>query len=197
MRCDMRGHLPASRATKRQRRRPENEPRYCRARRRAAHCSAKASASFTRCLQCFRRPDDASVIAFCEHVPWPGHSTPRRPAKTAQPPAVVPASKAKQPWKYLLGSACRTARTAHLRGPGSPHPNRLVSACRGLRKSARKSERRVAAQRAPTGTSRQASPPSPAPPAPTEHCSTRPTIRHRPRPIHCRARPAPRPARRP
>ena len=57
----MRGHLPASRATKRQRRRPENEPRYCRARRRPAHWSAKASASSARCLRS-SAPDAASIL---------------------------------------------------------------------------------------------------------------------------------------
>ena len=57
----MRGHLPASRATKRQRRRPENEPRYCRACLRAAPCSAKqASASSAPCLQS-SAPDAAST----------------------------------------------------------------------------------------------------------------------------------------
>ena len=58
-------------------------------------------------------------------------------------------------------------------------------------------EQRVAIQRGLPGARRQPLPPNPAPPAPTERCSTRPTSRHRPRPIHCRAPPAPRPARKP
>ena len=78
------------------------------------------------------------------------------------------------------------------------HPNRLVSACWRVSESG--SDFSISGLRhdaALPGTRRQPLPPSPAPPARTERCSTLPTSRHRPLPIHCRAPPAPMPARKP
>ena len=79
----MRGHLPASRATKRQRRRPENEPRHCRACRRAAPCSAKQARAFSKqasasCAPCLRSsaPDAASVSRSAIVSLAPVHTSP-------------------------------------------------------------------------------------------------------------------------
>ena len=67
-----------------------------------------------------RTPPASRVWRTC---PWPGRSTPRRPAKTAQPPAVIPAAVAQgTPWKYALGSAYRTVRAGLLAGAGLGRP---------------------------------------------------------------------------
>ncbi len=191
----MRGHLPASRAAKRQRRRPENEPRHCRACRRAAHCSAKpasasskqASASCAPCLH--SSAPDAASLSRLANMPS-RRSTPRRPAKTAQPPPVIPAPS----HKARLGNMYWAALS---HGAHRLTPTGLFLLVGGFKNWFGFLEQRVAIQRGLPGTRRQPLPPNPAPPAPTERCSTRPTSRHRPRPIHCRAPPAPRPARRP
>jgi hypothetical protein len=78
----MRGHLPTSRATKRQRRRWENEPRHCRACR-SAPCSAKqasassklAGASSAPCLG-ISAPDAASVLRLANMSVAPVHTSP-------------------------------------------------------------------------------------------------------------------------
>ena len=78
-----------------------------------------------------RTPPASRVWRTC---PWPVRSTPRRPANTAQAPAVIPAAIAQgTPWKYTDWAAL-IARcvAACLRGRiGPPRPNRLGSACWG------------------------------------------------------------------
>ena len=130
----MRGHLPASRAAKRQRRRPENGPgiaapagvprpvppnRHAHFPNRQAHLARHA------CGLPHRTPPASRVRRSC---PWP-RSTPRRPAKTAQPPPVIPASIAQgMPWKHGSGSAYRTVRAGlpARAGVGRPTPTGLL-----------------------------------------------------------------------
>ena len=59
-------------------------------------------------------------LAFGDRVLSPA-STPRRPAKTAQPPPVIPAFAQGMPWKHGSGSAYRTVRAGLLGGPVSPY----------------------------------------------------------------------------
>ena len=128
----MRGHLPASRAAKRQRRRPENEPRYCRARRRAAHCSAKASASSAPCLRS-SAPDAASIsrlanmsLARAFHTSPPSQNGTAAGCRTRL-------HRTKHALEICIGQRLsHGARRLACGGRiGPPRPNRLVSACWG------------------------------------------------------------------
>ena len=74
-----------------------------------------------------RTPPASRVWRTC---PWPGRSTPRRPAKTAQPPAVIPAAIAPRTrWKYMYRAALiARCAPACLRGPdwaAPPQPARF------------------------------------------------------------------------
>ena len=144
----MRGHWPASRAAKRQRRRPENEPRYCRARRRAAHCSAKASASSAPCLRSSAR--DAASISRLANMPLAR-------AFHASPPTQNGTTAGRRTRRhrtrhaleiYGLGSAYRMVRASLLAGAGLGRlaPAGLLLLVGGYRNWFGFLERRIATQ---------------------------------------------------
>ena len=133
----MRGHLPASRATKRQRRRPENRPRHCRACRRAAPCSAKqarafskqASASSAPCLRS-SAPDAASVSRLANMSLAPVHTSP--PSQNGTTAAChTRLHRTRHALEIWIGQRLShgSRRPACEGRIGPPHPNRLASAC--------------------------------------------------------------------
>ena len=129
----MRGHWPASRAAKRQRRRPENGPRHCRARRRPAHCSARqASASSARCLRS-SAPDAASISRLANmSLARAFHASPPSQNGTAAA-CHTRLHRTKHALEICIGQRLsHGARRLACGGRiGPPYPNRLVSACWG------------------------------------------------------------------
>ena len=133
----MRGHLPASRATKRQRRRPENRPRHCRACRRAMPCSAKqaraskqASASCAPCLRS-SAPDAASVSrSAIVSLARAFHTSP--PSQNGTIAAChIRLHRTRHALETWIGQRLSHGprRPACEGRSGPPRPNRLASAC--------------------------------------------------------------------
>ena len=115
-----------------QRRRPENEPRYCRACLRAAHCSAKASASSAPCLRS-SAPDAASISRLANmSLARAFHASPPSQNGTAAA-CHTRLHRTKHALEICIGQRLsHGARRLACGGRiGPPHPNRLVSACWG------------------------------------------------------------------